>query len=144
MGYSIYIEFNSIEWRDKIMSFLEKHYQSWATINKEKEDVRGPVIDVSYADEKHECHIGFDYRCQGDPDVWFSYISLYFIARKLQIDHIWYDGCEKFTLKDVDDIGFKSFKKTTFHFFDNADNVDKIGREELLRLNNLWEKEEWI
>jgi hypothetical protein len=143
MGYSIMTVFDNSVIHKEMLEFLENNHRKWSQLNGLKNDyVRGPTDDVSYGpDDPETLVIGFDYISGGDLEVHYAYTVCSWMARRIKIDSLLYDGRDINVLpEDCDTIGYYPVRKLLFGHPDelHLEVGNRIIQEELTRLFNLW------
>jgi hypothetical protein len=166
MGYSIAVPVKNNDLKNKMLSFLDKEYKPWSTMdNRWKNDYAShPTDDLDYDNGK--CRIGFNYNT-AYPERFYIYTILRWMVLKVgkkrkhksfdtNILYYVYDGCEisPVVIKDtmpvpkdyqwaiVDQYGWKPSNKFDRSIYKKkeCDVWDELIKKEVEKLDDLWEK----
>ncbi|MNJ90400.1 hypothetical protein D3C87_79960 [compost metagenome] len=144
MGYSIMTPFKNEQERDKMFSFIEKHYKCLSDLLGENGrqnfySDRVPTCDLAYRPKSKVSLIGFNYNCS-HPESGYYYSICYWMAimagrRKhfrghKNVPYVNYDGCENWALfvnrerdKSIDSVKVNEYGFRTFKFKEDNESV---------------------
>ena len=149
MGYSIYVDARTEELQQQMYDFLVENMKNYLVELFDGFDgstVRLAEGDLSYIDSKHKYPVGFDYGpIFGMERFYITEIVKWLSGKVGDGKTYWYDGVEKTKIKspsadylDLLKRECKGYKKNKKLFERSIEFV----KNEIKRLDELWEKEE--
>ena len=162
MGYSVFVEFESVEDKEKMLRFLDKNFRKWSELVGGEDYLRGPTDDVSYrGNYSRKLILGFDYSAGVEREYahvvveWMASMFGRLVDRdKLEEDYrkclkpgkyrCWvYDGHELCPARVDESELVEKLKEIYIDSLGQEHGVDYIGVlvSELRRLKKLWKEE---